>query len=117
MQQSDRYCDLRPAIFAVFVQGRGDILHSGGGGVRGAGGEDDTGEVDGAIRGREGGVGSAVEADGAAIPHAGGRYEPKKPFGILAGILTVESYWKTAFGEEFIATAEKLGEDSRIDVG
>jgi hypothetical protein len=53
----------------------------------------------------------------AAITHAGGKFQPRAPFEILAGILTIESYWKSVFGAEFIATAENLGADGRIDLG
>jgi hypothetical protein len=51
------------------------------------------------------------------ITHAGGRYEPRQPFCILAGILTVASYWKAGFGEEFIATAKALAVEARLDLG
>ncbi len=53
----------------------------------------------------------------AAIPHAGGRFEPKPPFKILAGILTIDSYWSPAFGAGFIETVGKQSEEGRIDLG
>jgi hypothetical protein len=52
----------------------------------------------------------------AAIPHAGGKFPPKAPFLILAGILTIDSYWNPAFGEGFVQTVEKMSNEGRIDL-
>lgn len=54
----------------------------------------------------------------AAVIHAGGRVDtPKKPFGILAGVLTLESEWKPAFGDSFDKALRKATGDERIDMG
>ena len=53
----------------------------------------------------------------AAIPHAGGRYRPKKPPRILAGILTLENGWQPPIANRLRATLAKLPVDERLDLG
>lgn len=51
------------------------------------------------------------------IPHAGGQYRPKKPFDIIAGVLTLGSYWKPAFGSPLVSVCTSLSGLEKIDVG
>jgi hypothetical protein len=51
------------------------------------------------------------------IPHAGGQYQPKKPFDIIAGILTLKSDWKPALGSSLLSVCETLSNLEKIDLG
>jgi hypothetical protein len=52
-----------------------------------------------------------------SIPHAGGIYPPKKPPHILAGILTLESQWKSPFGQPFQKKLADEPREGRLDLG
>lgn len=52
-----------------------------------------------------------------AIPHAGGVFSPKKPFRILAGIVTLDSDWSPALGEPLLDVLCALEENNRLDLG
>jgi hypothetical protein len=51
------------------------------------------------------------------IPHAGGLYEAKKPFKILAGILSLGSNWQPPLGDSLKTVLSKLDENKRLDLG
>ena len=51
------------------------------------------------------------------IPHAGGVFEPRRLFPILAGVLTLGSTWSPAFGGSFKSTVTQLSTDKRLDLG
>lgn len=51
------------------------------------------------------------------IPHAGGEYEPKEPFEILAGILALGSDWKPPLGNSFKKVLIGLDKFKRINLG
>jgi hypothetical protein len=53
----------------------------------------------------------------APIPHAGGKFDPIMPPPILAGILTLDSEWKPAFGKPFAESISGLSTAQRLDVG
>jgi hypothetical protein len=54
----------------------------------------------------------------APIVHAGGEEKkPKKPFRILAGILTLESDWTPPLGPSFDSTIKRLRSNRQIDIG
>lgn len=54
----------------------------------------------------------------APIVHAGGHIqEPKPPFRIIGGILTLASGWADTFGEGFQNCANTFDEKSQIDIG
>jgi hypothetical protein len=53
----------------------------------------------------------------APIPHAGGKYEPKDPPRILAGIVALESSWKPLIGDPLAACLKAGLADGRIDLG
>jgi Domain of unknown function (DUF6602) len=54
----------------------------------------------------------------APIYHAGGIIsEPKKPFTILAGIVTLDSDWAPAWGKSFKAILRELSNEQRLDFG
>ncbi len=53
----------------------------------------------------------------APIPHAGGMYPPKKPFEILAGIVTLGSTWDNPLGPNLESTIAGLSPQHRIDLG
>ena len=54
----------------------------------------------------------------APIVHAGGHIqEPKQPFRIIGGVLTLTSGWADAFGEGFKNCVSALDEHSQIDIG
>lgn len=53
----------------------------------------------------------------APIPHAGGVFDPKEPFDIIAGLLTLGSQWSPAFGESFESAIRSLAAHERIDLG
>lgn len=51
------------------------------------------------------------------IPHAGGQYRPKKPFDIIAGVLTLTSDWKPGLGSSLISVCTGLNSMEQIDLG
>lgn len=53
----------------------------------------------------------------APIPHAGGTYEPKPPFEILAGIVTLDSTWSPPLGTGLESVLTQLAVKERIDLG
>ncbi len=54
----------------------------------------------------------------APIVHAGGKIqEPKPPFRILGGMLTLSSGWADPFGSSFQNCLDKLGVESQVDIG
>lgn len=54
----------------------------------------------------------------APIVHAGGHIqEPKPPFRIMGGVLTLTSGWADCFGEGFQNCINSLDEQSQIDIG
>lgn len=53
----------------------------------------------------------------APIPHAGGKYEPKKPFEIPCGILTTNSAWNPALGDSFDKALISLKGDELLNFG
>ena len=53
----------------------------------------------------------------APIPHAGGKFDPKVPPPILAGILTLDSGWNPPFGRPFAESIEKLPAAQYLEVG
>jgi len=52
-----------------------------------------------------------------SIVHAGGRFEPREPFRVLAGILAFGSTWKPPLGKKFQAALSGLTEDQQLDLG
>ncbi len=53
----------------------------------------------------------------ASIQYAAGKYEPKEPGPILAGILTYECSWKDPFGDSLQQALGGVRTESRIDLG
>jgi len=54
----------------------------------------------------------------APIVHAGGHIqEPKPPFRIISGVLTLNSSWVDTFGDAFQKCVNSLDEHSQIDIG
>jgi hypothetical protein len=51
------------------------------------------------------------------IPHAGGKFDPKQPPPIVAGLLTLDSGWNPAFGKPFVESLATFSEKQRLDVG
>jgi hypothetical protein len=51
------------------------------------------------------------------IPHAGGTFEPRKLFPIMAGVVTLGNTWKPPFGESFETVISQLEVQKRIDLG
>jgi hypothetical protein len=51
------------------------------------------------------------------IPHAGGTFEPRKLFPIIAGVLALGDIWKPPFGESFETLISELPFEKRIDIG
>lgn len=59
-----------------------------------------------------------LERTSAPIIHAGGEIrEPKKPFKILAGILTFDCSWSPPLGEPFESALRDLDEDGSLELG
>lgn len=52
-----------------------------------------------------------------AIPHAGGEYEPKKPFGILSGILTLGCEWKGDWVKNVASSLDDLSDLQKLNLG
>jgi hypothetical protein len=50
------------------------------------------------------------------IPHAGGKYDAKKPGRIVGGLLTLESDWKPAMGDR-LRKALSSGKPGQLDIG
>jgi hypothetical protein len=53
----------------------------------------------------------------APIPHAGGTFEPRKLFPIMAGVLTLGNTWNPPFGDSFERVISQLPSEKRIDIG
>jgi len=53
----------------------------------------------------------------APIPHAGGTYPAKKPFPILAGVVTLGSIWQKDYARHVLDAALRLTPEERIDLG
>jgi hypothetical protein len=53
----------------------------------------------------------------ARIPHAGGEYEPRPLPRIVAGLVTYQSSWSPAFGDQFHAALGELCSEAQLDVG
>ena len=53
----------------------------------------------------------------APIPHAGGKFEPKEPCPILAGILTLDCEWSPPIDEAIGKTLSNVEQHGRIDLG
>jgi hypothetical protein len=53
----------------------------------------------------------------APILHAGGKYEARKPFRIISGIVAQKSRWKPAYGRSFISVLASLDKDEQVDFG
>ncbi|MGF1482356.1 MAG: DUF6602 domain-containing protein [Cyanophyceae cyanobacterium] len=51
------------------------------------------------------------------IPHAGGKYPPKKLFPILGGILTLESDWKPALGSSLLNSLKTDDKQKKLNMG
>lgn len=52
----------------------------------------------------------------ASIVHAGGKYEPKVPPRILAGLLSSEAEWKPAFGDPLREALTNLATNEQLDL-
>lgn len=50
------------------------------------------------------------------ITHAGGKFEPRRPFPILSGLLTLDSKWKPPLGETLATALGKAPEIGRLDL-
>lgn len=60
----------------------------------------------------------ALKRTNAPIIHAGGHIrEPKEPFRILAGLLTLDSKWQEAFGDPFLDALGGLSDAQHLDLG
>jgi len=59
----------------------------------------------------------ALRRTSAPIQHAGGRYEPKTPPTLLAGILALGSEWNPPFGDRFLGSLTELRPEERLDLG
>jgi hypothetical protein len=53
----------------------------------------------------------------APIPHAGGTFEPKMPFPILAGIVALDSSWSPPLGDALLEALGALTEPEHLDLG
>jgi hypothetical protein len=53
----------------------------------------------------------------APIPHAGGTFEPRVPFPILAGIVALDSSWSPPLGDALLEALGALTEPERLDLG
>ena len=58
-----------------------------------------------------------LERTSAPITHAGGQYDARPPFRILAGIVALKSNWKPALGETLRNVLAELPEAHRVDFG
>lgn len=52
-----------------------------------------------------------------AIPHAGGTFDPKPHFGIVAGLVAADVDWKGGFGRAFQKVYKTLLHDRSLDCG
>lgn len=59
----------------------------------------------------------ALRRTSAPIIHAGGRYPPKDPPPILAGLLTLESSWSPPFGAPFTSALNGLSPEQSLQFG
>ena len=53
----------------------------------------------------------------APVPYVAGKYGPKTPQPILAGILTLDSAWAPPLGDPFVEALGKLATEERLDLG
>lgn len=53
----------------------------------------------------------------ARIAHAGGQYQPREPFPIMAGILTYQSSWSPPFGEALKEVLQSRSKMEQLDIG
>lgn len=53
----------------------------------------------------------------ATVPFAGGRYPPKQPHPILAGVLGLNSVWRGTFEQRLSAVLRSLAPAERLDLG
>ena len=53
----------------------------------------------------------------AAIPHAGGTFEPKTPPDIIAGIVCTKPGWQPPFGDPFHSALQALTSNEHLDLG
>lgn len=58
-----------------------------------------------------------LQRTSAPIPYAGGTFQPKTPFPILAGILTLDSAWSPPLGRSLNGALKNLDEWERLDLG
>jgi hypothetical protein len=59
----------------------------------------------------------ALRRTSAPISHAGGKFAPKEPLPIIAGILCLGSEWIPPFGDPFRDALSSLGTRDRLDLG
>lgn len=53
----------------------------------------------------------------AAITHAGGKFEPRKPFPIIGGILALDSTWNPVMGEPLKSALSALRPEAQLNLG
>ena len=58
----------------------------------------------------------ALERTSVPVPHAGGVYRPRDLFGIIAGVLTLESGWKPPLGDPLLDALRRSPHESRLDL-
>jgi len=58
----------------------------------------------------------ALRRTSVPVPHAGGVFEPRKPFEILAGIVALESSWKPPFGDSLLDLLRGSAQKARLQV-
>lgn len=59
----------------------------------------------------------ALKRTSAKIPHAGGTFEPRPLFPIMAGILTLGCNWSPPFGNSFKQVIAELSSPNQVDIG
>ncbi len=52
-----------------------------------------------------------------SIPHAGGKYRPRKPFRILAGIVALDATWQGSLKRPLEGPLGHLAKEQRLDLG
>ncbi len=52
-----------------------------------------------------------------SIPHAGGKYRPRKPFRILAGIVALDAMWQGSLKRPLEQRLGRLAREQRLDLG
>lgn len=58
-----------------------------------------------------------LQRTSAPIPHAGGRFKPKKPQRILAGVLSLDTRWSPRHDRAFKKIFMRMEPDARLDLG